>query len=708
MEGADAYTTAALEGAIGDVRGAPKGERNAILNRAAHGLGRLVGAGRLGREQAEAHLAGAAAAVGLDAREAKTTIASGLKAGERSPRALDELRGPGRARRPAPVPEPIPAPQDEAGALPRFKGTRWPNRQKPDAGEAFDLDFAELRAMVEYPAEAQAKESLPQLALATFRGNHRSNAALEAVHGLALDGDGCNVGLDTLREVLGSVCHLAHTTWRHTPDCPRWRILIPLSRPASAYEARRLSRWAARLLPGLDDCPPSQGFYIPAKRPGYDWRANEAPALDVDRLLEALDREHGTRAGGAWRGERLLAARRLVAAAVMDPELTLELDLDPAELPDLRLREVYGWIKRKVEAGEHVAVLDVEHGSGLPADVVNDLVENVWTGSHGDWPAWLERLREGNRREGAILACESGACELEAGSTDPDTAAGAIAAAAEGQGADSEAVPMGEAAPSAFDALEAIQDGKAPGVVPTGFPSLEPFAPSPGDLVVVGARTSVGKTQTALQIAYSLGHRNQPAASLFVSAEMSVQACVWRLLSWASRVPVDGFRRAGGLTRAERDKVQAARARVDGLPIYWSDQNRPERIASLAARLQRRAGIRVVFVDYLQRLTMPRAETRNLAVGEASKVFADLAKRTGLVVYLLSQLRRPGQDREKDPPRVSDLRDSGSIEQDADVIYLLHREPFSEKLLVGVAKNRQGRRSEVELQFHDGHILDER
>ncbi|MBN2493905.1 MAG: DnaB-like helicase C-terminal domain-containing protein [Deltaproteobacteria bacterium] len=577
---------------------------------------------------------------------------------------------------------------------------RWPDREHPRNGQPFTLGLAELAELLEHPPEARGKDGQEQWAFASFENGHRRGSNLRAVFALALDGDACRVGLEMLDRVFDSVCWAGHTSWSHTERTPRWRAVLPLSRPCSAFEVRMLARWARRLLPGLDELPPSQAFYLPARRPGYRFRIHEGPPLDVDSLLPRLA-ESRPPPDSPWRRERDLAARRIVAAAIHDPGLVAELDLEPSELPSLALCEVYEWIKRRVDAGERTALLDVTDGSALPRETIDDLIENVFVvAGRTVWPEWVETLRAGNRRATVIAQMHLAAADLERAELTPDDAVARLASMPEP--ADSEIVSVEDSLPGSFEHLMKIQAGEVPGRIPTGFVLLDDYAPGPGHVAIIGARTSVGKSQLALQIA-----RNLDAPSLFCSAEMSIEECDWRLLAAEARVPVDAFRRPGGLRPDQIEHLRAARETIKTLPIRWATMIRPERICSAAARLQRSQGIKVLFVDYLQRLSLPRAENRNLEVQAASRMFKDLAAQTGLVVYLLSQVRRPGRDAEKDPPRLSDLRDSGSLEQDADLVVLLHREPFSEDLFVGIAKNRHGRRDELKLKFIGGRVVDD-
>ncbi len=220
-----------------------------------------------------------------------------------------------------------------------------------------------------------------------------------------------------------------------------------------------------------------------------------------------------------------------------------------------------------------------------------------------------------------------------------------------------------------------------------------------GEVTILAARTSVGKTSLALQIA-----RNAAVASnfptLFVSLEMSESELVQRVLCGVAKV--DGRKlRIGKPSKDDGEQLLKARRLVSQAPLYIDDrpQQRMMRIAATARRLKRQDGLRLLVVDYLQ-LVEPedRRAPRNEQVSQVSRRLKSLAKDLNIPVLALAQLSRAAE--EKDKPKLYHLRESGSLEQDADVVLLMHRNEENQEVIeVDVAKNRNGPTGLVKLAF---------
>lgn len=247
---------------------------------------------------------------------------------------------------------------------------------------------------------------------------------------------------------------------------------------------------------------------------------------------------------------------------------------------------------------------------------------------------------------------------------------------------------------------------------PTGFAQLDDLTAGlqPGELIVVAGRPSMGKTAFGLNLAEHLSI-NEGRPSLFFSLEMSRQQVAQRLLcSWA-RVDSHSFRR-GRLQEPEMDRLRAAAGRMAGKPLIIDDSSSLS-VLELRARARmayRRYGVRAIFVDYLQLLRAPGTESRQTEVAEISRGLKGLAKELNLPVVTMAQLNRKAEDRSGNRPRMSDLRESGAIEQDADVVMLLHREayykPAAERTeednlaeLI-IAKQRNGPVDDIKLHFN--------
>ncbi len=221
-------------------------------------------------------------------------------------------------------------------------------------------------------------------------------------------------------------------------------------------------------------------------------------------------------------------------------------------------------------------------------------------------------------------------------------------------------------------------------------------------MYVLASRPGVGKSALALHFTRKLGSINHPIA--YASLEMSAADCAARLLTAASGVQRP-FKR-GFLTERAKANLETQADRLRHLPVTFIDAHEATMgaICSRLARLDRRP--RLLVIDYLQLLSCPGHEVRAVEVGAISRSLKQLALREDLPVLALSQLNR-GMEQQNREPRLSDLRESGSIEQDADAVLLMHRpeapdEPDEtvEQVQVALRKNRNGPHAEVTLLFN--------
>ena len=229
-----------------------------------------------------------------------------------------------------------------------------------------------------------------------------------------------------------------------------------------------------------------------------------------------------------------------------------------------------------------------------------------------------------------------------------------------------------------------------------------------GQLVVLAARPSMGKTALALNIC---DHASMAAetAVLFVSLEMGGLEIAERLLCARSRI--DGYKLRTGKGLGSREMTQLAKAFSElgkGAPIFIDDT--PARnmlqITAAARRLKLRKDLGLVVVDYIQLVDSEESrDSRQEQIAKISRRLKTLARELDVPVIALSQLNRAVENREDRRPRMADLRESGAIEQDADIVLLLHRpdyydpndQPGIAELIV--AKNRNGRTETVKLTF---------
>ncbi len=247
--------------------------------------------------------------------------------------------------------------------------------------------------------------------------------------------------------------------------------------------------------------------------------------------------------------------------------------------------------------------------------------------------------------------------------------------------------------------------------LPTGYPSLDRMLDGLQNtaMVVIGARPAVGKTSFMTNILYNLAAEGVPVGMF--SLEMSKEQLLERTLFGMSKINAANLRRGIKLTKWQQDAFTNAVRKVRSLPFFVDDRGalRIDQIQATARRMVADHGVKCIGVDYLQ-LANPtgRQASREREVSEISAGLKALAKELNIPVIVLAQLNREAEKRagkEAGVPRVSDLRDSGSIEQDADQILLLYRpyvmdknaDPAEAKIIVG--KNRFGEIGYIDLKW---------
>ena len=249
--------------------------------------------------------------------------------------------------------------------------------------------------------------------------------------------------------------------------------------------------------------------------------------------------------------------------------------------------------------------------------------------------------------------------------------------------------------------------------VPSGFPDLDNLLSGfhPSDLVILAARPSIGKTSLALDIARNAAVRHNVPVGIF-SLEMSAEQIVDRMLSAESYV--NSWKLRTGAVHAEEDfsRIRDALETLSKAPIFIDDKpgNNILAMRAVARRLKRERGIGLLIVDYLQLMTPTSTKSSDSMVQqvtEISRSLKQLARELEVPVIALSQLSRAVEQR-GGTPRLSDLRDSGSIEQDADVVMFIHREDKQNKesdrpniAQILVEKHRNGPTGRTELFFDE-------
>lgn len=262
-----------------------------------------------------------------------------------------------------------------------------------------------------------------------------------------------------------------------------------------------------------------------------------------------------------------------------------------------------------------------------------------------------------------------------------------------------------------FDQIDYLQQNRGEIVgVPSGFTDLDQLTGGlqRSDLLILAARPSMGKTALSLGMAYGAAVQHSKTVGIF-SMEMSAEQLVQRLLS--TETGVDSHRlRLGMIDDNEWDRISRAFGRLAEADIFIDDAANANvmDIRSKARRLQAEHGLDLLIVDYLQLMSGRRTDNRVQEISEISRGLKGLARELNIPVLALSQLSRAVETRSDHRPMLSDLRESGSIEQDADIVMFIYRDEkydeHSEKKGIAeiiVAKHRNGPVGSVNLRFFD-------
>ena len=313
----------------------------------------------------------------------------------------------------------------------------------------------------------------------------------------------------------------------------------------------------------------------------------------------------------------------------------------------------------------------------------------------------------------AIAASEITAMVQEGIGTASDTLDAAeqkIFAVRRGQSAQ-DMVPISRVLPDVLERLGEMTESQdhMPGLS-SGFSAVDAKITglNKSDLLLLAARPGMGKTSFALNIALNVARSSRKTVAIF-SLEMSAEQLVTRILS--GEALVENYRlRTGNLRETDWQKIAAAASVLNQLDIRVDD-NPMLSAADMNAKCRRLDNLGLVVIDYLQLMTSAgdkgnRGENRQQVVSDISRMMKIMAKELNVPVICLSQLSRANEKREDKRPMLSDLRESGAIEQDADIVMFLYRDDYynedSEKHNIAeciIAKNRHGETGKVELRW---------
>ncbi len=269
--------------------------------------------------------------------------------------------------------------------------------------------------------------------------------------------------------------------------------------------------------------------------------------------------------------------------------------------------------------------------------------------------------------------------------------------------------PVKDALAQSFDRLDELhKKGEGLRGVPTGFKDLDDALAGmqASNLLILAARPGVGKTSLVLNMAQNIAVNHKIPVGFF-SLEMSKEELVDRLL--VSQADIDAWKlKTGKLDEDDFTKLSNAMGELAEAPLYIDDTPALSilEMRTKARRLQVEAGLKILFVDYLQLARSRQLENRVQEVSEISQGLKNLARELKIPVLAVSQLSRAVEQRGTRKPQLADLRESGSIEQDADVVMFIWREDEDnlENINLDIAKHRNGPLKSIPLFFKGDRI----
>lgn len=273
---------------------------------------------------------------------------------------------------------------------------------------------------------------------------------------------------------------------------------------------------------------------------------------------------------------------------------------------------------------------------------------------------------------------------------------------------------IGDLLSTTFEDIERYSKEGGVSGVKSGFEKLDEMTTGfhPGDLVIIAARPGMGKTAFCLSITMNAGiHTKKPTTTVIFSLEMSKAQLVQRMLCAEAQIDIHRLR-GGRLTSNERQRLGIHAGALHEAPVYIDDTpgiNVME-IRAKCRRLKQKENLGLIMIDYLQLMgIVERAENRQQEISQISRSLKEIAKELNVPVIALSQLSRAVEQRNESRPQLSDLRESGAIEQDADLVLFVYRrskyfpddENAKGKAEIIIGKQRNGPTGSCHLAFKD-------
>ena len=415
----------------------------------------------------------------------------------------------------------------------------------------------------------------------------------------------------------------------------------------------------------------------------------------------------------------LEAEEALLGSALLSRDAVSRLmeEVRPADFYSPSNQTVYEAMKGLFDTGKPIDTVtvselifkDSKNSKSINASYIARLVDNV--PSSANFERYIEIVLEHSHRRKLLKA--SGRIELLAMAMDKeihsvlDEAEQTIFTASDDAIGDG-LVGVNDVLESAIERIEEIENrGTGLSGLPTYFSDLDYYLSGlqEGNLVVLASRPSMGKSSLGLNIATNVAKEDKVVA--FFSLEMTKEELVQRVLFSEAKV-TSGDARKGQLGAEKWSRVVEAASKVNNLPLYFDDAPviTVTDIRAKSRRLKSSKGLDLIIVDYLQLMQSSSGDNRQQEIAEISRNLKNLARELRVPILALSQLNRAAEAREDKRPRLGDLRESGAIEQDADIVMMLYRDDYYNPgteipgvAEVNIVKNRSGQTGKVELFF---------
>ena len=415
----------------------------------------------------------------------------------------------------------------------------------------------------------------------------------------------------------------------------------------------------------------------------------------------------------------LEAEEALLGSALLSRDAVSRLmeEVRPADFYSPSNQTVYEAMKGLFDTGKPIDTVtvselifkDSKNSTSINASYIARLVDNV--PSSANFERYIEIVLEHSHRRKLLKA--SGRIELLAMAMDKeihsvlDEAEQTIFTASDDAIGDG-LVGVTDVLEGAIERIEEIENrGTGLSGLPTYFTDLDNYLSGlqEGNLAVIASRPSMGKSSLALNIGTNVAREGKVVA--FFSLEMTKEELVQRVLFSEAKV-TSGDARKGQLGPEKWSRVVEAASKVNNLPLYFDDAPviTVTDIRAKSRRLKSAKNLDLIIVDYLQLMQSSSGDNRQQEIAEISRNLKNLARELKVPILALSQLNRAAEAREDKRPRLGDLRESGAIEQDADIVMMLYRDDYYNPgtdvpgvAEVNIVKNRSGMTGKVELFF---------